>query len=128
MLLYLLSGLTGVISGMGVGGGILLIPILVFLFHRDQHLAQGITLLAYLPTSLVAAITHYLNHNCRLRTAVELAVGGVVGSLAGAALAAATPSRWLQKLFAVFLVVMAVYQLLPSRKKESKKGSDPRAD
>jgi len=126
LLLYLLSGLTGIISGMGVGGGILLIPILVFLFHRDQHLAQGITLLAYLPTSLVAAVTHYLNHNCRLRTAAELAVGGVFGSFAGAALAAATPSRWLQKIFAVFLTVMAVYQLLPGGDRQDKQGSDSR--
>lgn len=124
MLLYLLAGLTGVISGMGVGGGILLIPILVFLFERDQHLAQGITLLAYLPTSLVAAVTHYLNKNCRLRVAAWLAVGGVLGSLAGSALAAALPSRWLQRLFAVFLVAMAVYQLLPGRKTGDPQRSD----
>lgn len=115
MLIYIVALLTGVISGMGVGGGILLIPALVFIFHVDQHLAQGVTLLAYLPTSLVAAVTHYLNGNLRPRVALELAVGGVIGSLGGAALAAATPSRWLQLIFAAFLFAMAAYQVWPRR-------------
>lgn len=122
MLLYVVALLTGIISGMGVGGGIVLIPALVFGFHVDQHLAQGVTLLAYLPTSLVAAITHYRNGNLRPKAALQLACGGVIGSLGGAALAALTPSRWLQRAFAVFLFAMAAYQLWP-RRKQSK--SDP---
>jgi uncharacterized protein len=125
MLLYVVAALTGIISGMGVGGGILLIPILVFVFQRDQHLAQGVTLLAYLPTSLVAAITHYYNKHCNLRVAGQLAVGGIAGSLIGAALAAALPSVWLRRLFAIFLAVMAIYQLKPPGK--SKSDSDPQS-
>ena len=72
----------GVLSGLiGIGGGVLLVPIMVLGFRVDQHLAQGTSLAAILPTSLVGALTHYQRGNLELRGATWM-------GLTGAALAA----------------------------------------
>jgi uncharacterized membrane protein YfcA len=101
----------GVISGMlGVGSGVVLIPVLVLLSHFEQKAAQGTALAVMVPMALVGAIRYWRNPAIELNGAVIglLVLGAVVGTLFGTELAARLPAGVLRKFFAVFLMLVAV--------------------
>ncbi|PYV22062.1 MAG: permease [Acidobacteria bacterium] len=110
-LLYLLLGLVaGVISGLiGIGGGVIIIPVLVFLFGFSQHRAQGTTLaLLVPPIGLLAAWTYYKQGYVDLRVASLICVGFFLGGLAGAKIATSLSNAVLEKVFGVALLVVAL--------------------
>ena len=115
-LLLLLSGaVIGTISGLtGVGGGVLLVPTLVFGFGIGQRVAQGTSLLAILPTAGVGAVVHQRHGELDPSAAGWMSLGGVPGALGGAVLALWLPQRVLAGLFALLLAAMAV-RMWPSR-------------
>src|SRR5690242_17045296 len=90
---FLLGALTGALGGlMGVGGGIVLVPLLVHLVHRGQHEAQGISLAFIVATSLVAATTYYREARVDVPLACWLMLGAVPGVVLGSRIAALTPA------------------------------------
>jgi hypothetical protein len=98
----------GVISGIvGIGGGVLFIPALIWLFGMNQHRAQGTSLGALLaPVGLFAFLEYYRKGNADLRIALLLAAGFVVGGYFGALAAQDIPELWLRRIFAITLVVV----------------------
>jgi uncharacterized membrane protein YfcA len=111
ILLLLLLGLAaGILSGLlGIGGGIIIIPCLVFIFGLSQHAAQGTTLaLMVPPIGLLAAWTYYKQGHVDLRIAVLICLGFFVGGLFGAKLAGAFNPVLLKRLFGVLLLITAV--------------------
>ena len=74
----------GMIGGMGMGGGVILIPVLTLLLGVGQHTAQGMNLMAFLPMSIFALIAHLKKHRVDVRLALVLCASGLVGALAGA--------------------------------------------
>ncbi|TMQ60572.1 MAG: sulfite exporter TauE/SafE family protein [Candidatus Eisenbacteria bacterium] len=101
--------LAGALGGlMGVGGGILLVPLLVHLVHVEQHEAQGTSLAFITVTALVAAIPYFLQGNLDFALALYLAVGAVPGVLAGAALARKLTARKLRQAFGILILATAV--------------------
>lgn len=70
---------SGIISGMGIGGGTILIPALLFLTEVNQQQAQGVNLIYFIPTAVVALITHRKNGTLDLKTAKPLALLGLAG-------------------------------------------------
>lgn len=110
MLVTALGFLAGILSGLAVGGGTLLVPALVFLTEINQHTAQGVSLLSFIPTSIVAVITHHRQGNVRPKLAAYLAVGAVLGSVAGALIAVKIPAPYLRKIFGLFLIGMGIYE------------------
>jgi uncharacterized membrane protein YfcA len=85
---FLIAGLlSGVVAGMGMGGGTLLIPILTIFLSVEQHLAQGINLVVFLPMSLVALIIHCKNKLVDFRVGVPIMLSGIVASIGGSILA-----------------------------------------
>lgn len=114
-LLFLLVGLAvGVLSGLvGIGGGILIIPILVYGFHMSQHKAQGTSLGALLaPIGLLAFIEYYRAGNVDVRAAVMIAIGFLVGGYFGGRWAQFIPELTLRRGFAVLLVASGVILFL----------------
>lgn len=109
-MVYLIGFLTGILSGMAVGGGTLLVPALIFFQGLCQHAAQGISLASFLPTAVVAAITHYRQGNVNLRLALYLVIGSIAGALGGAMLAGKINDGILQKVFGLFLIFMGIYE------------------
>ena len=101
---------TGIASGLiGIGGAIIIIPVLVFLFKFDQHMAQGTTLaMLVLPVGLLAAMTYYKAGYVDLKVAVVLAVGFFFGGLIGARYATALPGAALQRIFGVVLLLISI--------------------
>jgi hypothetical protein len=114
---YLLLGLLiGAFSGVvGIGGGILFVPALLWLGGMDQYKAQGTSLGALLgPVGLFAFLEYYRKGNADLRIAALLAVGFLVGGYFGAAGAQVIPEMWLRRIFAVTLVTVGIRMFFPS--------------
>lgn len=111
IIFYLLLGVVaGVLSGLiGIGGGIFIIPALVFLFGLSQHQAQGTTLaLMVPPIGLLAAWTYYKHGYVDLKIAAFICIGFFLGGLIGAKIAVVLTSRVLEKFFGVALFLISL--------------------
>ncbi|MCS7015510.1 MAG: sulfite exporter TauE/SafE family protein [Gemmatales bacterium] len=114
-LAYLLIGLlSGILSGLfGIGGGILLIPALVYWFGYTQHEAQGTTLAVLIPPiGLFAALEYYRRGHMRLGAVPWLIIGLMVGAYLGAVLAPRIPETWMRRMFGLLLCYVGVEFLL----------------
>ncbi|MDR0999423.1 MAG: sulfite exporter TauE/SafE family protein [Clostridiales bacterium] len=110
--LYVLIGLaSGIISGMGIGGGSILIPALCVFFSMDQHLAQNINLLYFLPTAAIALITHAKQGNIEKKPLMPIILFGFLGAVAGSIVAVKMDSSLLRRCFGFFLLAMGIYEL-----------------
>jgi len=118
ILLYLLVGVAaGITSGLlGVGGGILIIPLLRYLFHFTQHEAQGTSLaILLLPVGLPAVWKYYIEGYVKVPVAGWVVVGFLLGVYGGAALASHIPDVLLRRLFGVFLLMVALEMIFSHR-------------
>lgn len=107
--MILLVGLVvGMISGVvGIGGGVLFVPALIWLLGMDQHKAQGTSLGALLaPVGIFAFMEYYRKGNADLRVGLLLALGFLLGGYFGAVGAQHIPEVWLRRIFAVTLVAV----------------------
>jgi uncharacterized membrane protein YfcA len=114
-LLFLILGLAaGVVSGLlGIGGGVLIVPCLVFIAGLSQHTAQGTTLaLMVPPIGLLAAWTYYRQGHVDIRIAALICLGFFFGGLIGAKFATAINATLLKRLFGAALLVTAVKMIL----------------
>jgi uncharacterized membrane protein YfcA len=104
-----LGGLVaGLVSGtIGVGGGIVFVPMMTVGFGVPQKVAQGTSLAAIIPTALVGGITHIREGNVLREGAIWMGAGGVAGAIVGALVAVHVPSAILARVFAVVLIVNA---------------------
>lgn len=100
----------GVFSGLiGVGGGIILIPALIYLFGMDQHLAQGTSLAMLLPpTGILAFMEYYKAGKVNWQLGLIIAGGVFLGGYFGGAWAQQISAPTLRKVFAAAMVVTAV--------------------
>jgi uncharacterized protein len=107
--LFLGLGVGVLVGLMGVGGGIVLVPAMVYLLHLSQHTAQGTSLFMQLPPLGLGALLMYWK-----KGPVDLQAGGVcalgifLGGYAGSKLAISLSSRNLRGAFGVFLILAAV--------------------
>lgn len=99
----------------GVGGGIILVPILVVVLGFVPTVAQGTSLLVMIPVALMGAARNATHGYTDWRVGVVVGLGGVIGSPAGAWTALSLPAVWMQRLFAALLVVCAVQLLFKVR-------------
>jgi len=89
----------------GIGGGVLFVPALVWLAGMDQHKAQGTSLGALLaPVGIFAFMEYYRRGNADVRVAALLAAGFLVGGYFGAVGAQHIPEVWLRRIFAITLI------------------------
>ncbi|MBE5760026.1 MAG: sulfite exporter TauE/SafE family protein [Clostridiales bacterium] len=117
MIFYVLAGLVfGLIGSMGLGGGVILIPILTLLFSLPQHAAQAANLITYLPMAAFALFLHGKNGQLRLKRILFMLPFGLLGGALGAYLAAITEADFLRKIFGGFLIFTALNQFLHSRR------------
>jgi uncharacterized protein len=110
ILIVLLLGLgVGVLVGLlGIGGGVVLVPALVYLLHMDQHLAQGTSLFILLPPIGLGALREYWKQGqVDLQAGILCAMGILFGAYAGSLIALPMPSRHLKGAFGCFLMLAA---------------------
>ncbi|ACB86431.1 sulfite exporter TauE/SafE family protein [Natranaerobius thermophilus JW/NM-WN-LF] len=114
ILIYVIGFITGIVTGLALGGGAVLIPFLVLLVQIEQHVAQGVTLIAFLPMSIIAIITHYKQGNVNKSLIIPLASGSIIGAIGGAILAMSFSPEVLTKIYGGFLIVMGCYEFYSS--------------
>jgi len=110
-IIYVLIGIAaGVISGLGIGGGTLLIPALTLFYGLSQQQAQSVNLIYFIPTAIVALISHFKSGNIEKGPVKKLIVFGVIGAVLGAVIAVRMNPEILRRLFGGFLLVMGIYE------------------
>ena len=120
-MIYLLMGvLSGIISGMGMGGGTLLIPMLTIWGGLAQLQAQAVNLAAYLPAALLAVWRHKKAGLLDLKAAKTVCLWGLLGAAAGVAAALLVPEQWLRRGFGGFLLLLGIWQLVLGEKRNKK--------
>lgn len=107
----------GVLSGLfGIGGGVVIVPLLVMIFGLTQQTAQGTTLaMLSIPVSLVAAINYTKAGMVDWKIAIILAVGFIVGGFFGSKFAVNIDGAVMKKMFAVLMIVLAIKMLLEKK-------------
>lgn len=114
-LIFLLIGVLGGICGglFGIGGGIVMVPAMIYLLGFDQKLAQGTSLLALLaPVGIFAVLNYHAQGKVDFRAGAFIAGAFVLGSIFGSKIALDLPDDILRKVFAVFLVLVAIQLFL----------------
>jgi uncharacterized membrane protein YfcA len=110
VLLIILVGLVaGVLSGLvGVGGGIIIVPALVFILGFEQHQAQGTSLgILLLPAGIFAVINYYKKGYIDLKVVFILFIGFLIGGYLGSKISLSLSEAAVKKIFAIMLVVIA---------------------
>ena len=112
---YIILGLlAGILSGVvGIGGGIVIVPALVFIFGMSQVEAQGTTLALLIPPiGILAAWSYYTRGFVNIKVALLIIAGFLVGGLIGGKIAVGLPNAVLQKIFGTVLLLVAIKMLL----------------
>lgn len=115
--LYFIVGVIGgVLGGMGMGGGTLLIPMLTIFFSINQHTAQAINLIAFIPMAIVALIIHLKNKMVDFRKVLLIIIAGLITCVIGSLIAKALSGNLLKRIFGAFLLLLSFYQLFSIKK------------
>ena len=103
--------LSGIIGGMGLGGGAVLLIYLRVFENTEQLKAQGINLLFFLPIGLVAVIMYSFKKMIKWRIVIPVALFGLLGSLGGIYLSRLMGSKYLGKIFAIILIILGIFEI-----------------
>ncbi len=110
ILLIVIGFLAGIVGGtFGVGGGIIIIPALVFILGLSQHNAQGTSLAVLLfPIGILAVLNYTKNGYVNYKYAAILIVTFVLGSYLGSEISVHLPAKVLRKVFGVFILLVSL--------------------
>jgi uncharacterized protein len=113
VVLALVGVVGGVLSGaFGVGGGVIMVPLLLAFAGMDQRRAATTSLVAIIPTAVAGGAVYLVNGEIDVPVAVLVAAGGIAGAYVGARLLRRIPLGWLRWLFVVLLLGVAARLLL----------------
>jgi uncharacterized membrane protein YfcA len=109
ILLIIVGLLAGVLSGLvGLGGGVIIVPALIFLLGFSQHQAQGTSLgILLLPAGIFAVMNYYKKGFIDIKVVLLLFAGFLVGGYLGSTISLNLPESTLKKVFAVALILIA---------------------
>ena len=107
----LIGVIAGVFSGVGMGGGTVLIFLLTTFIALEQHIAQATNLIYFIPTAITAIIINYRNKNIDTKLALFVSICGIVGAIIGAIISVNTNVEILRKLFGIFLAIIAIHEI-----------------
>jgi len=115
MIIVLIGVMAGILSGMGVGGGMILIPSLCLFTDVSLKTAQCVNLFYFIPTAVCALIIHIKNKNAKIKEVVPIILSGIIFSLFGAFLAVRISSVILNRLFSGFIFAAGVYEIIKAK-------------
>ena len=112
----ILIGLAGgILGGMGMGGGVILIPALGMFFSIEQTQAQAINLIAFIPMAIVSLVIHVKNHRIKSDGLIWIIIPACIFSLLGSILAVNLDGKVLKKIFGGFLLLLSVFQFFSDK-------------
>ena len=103
----------GVVSGFvnglfGSGGGIIVVPALIFLLNLDDHKAHATAISIILPLSIISTIIYFINGSIPIKIAIPVSIGGVIGGFIGAKVLNKVPPNLLRKIFGGIIIYTAL--------------------
>ena len=126
-IIIVVSFFGGIIGGMGMGGGTLLIPLLTLAAGVDQHLAQAVNLIAFVPMSVVALVIHKKNGYVEFGKSVHIILLALIGAVGGSFLAKYSGGYVLRASYGGFLIILGIalsckiiYGIVKNKKAKSK--------
>ena len=120
--IFIIIGLfSGIISGMGIGGGTILIPALSIIYGMRQQTAQNINLIYFVPTAVIALTTHVKHGSIEKKPLLPIIAFGIAGAAAGSLAALGMKGDLLRRCFGFFLLAMSAYEFF--RKEDKREGS-----
>lgn len=111
MLQILIGIFSGIFSGIGMGGGTILIFLLTTFIKLEQHVAQAINLIYFIPTAISAIIVNSRNKKIDIKLAILISVYGAIGAIIGALISINIDVQKLKKLFGIFLAIIAIHEI-----------------
>jgi uncharacterized membrane protein YfcA len=110
---YSIAGLlSGILGGMGMGGGTVLIPLLSIFYKVSQHVAQAVNLISFIPMAVIALIIHLKNKLVEFKSVMWFILPGVIACIIGCFVAKAISGQLLRRLFGGFLVILSIFQFI----------------
>lgn len=107
----LIGATSGIFSGVGMGGGTILIFLLTMFLGLEQHVAQATNLIYFVPTAISAIIVNYREKNIDIKLAIFVSVCGIVGAIIGAMISINIDVKNLRKYFGIFLAIIAIHEI-----------------
>ena len=114
---------SGIVSGMGMGGGTIFIPLSSIILGLEQKQAQGVNLISFIPTAIVALVIHIKNHLVNFKVGIVVICAGIITSVCSAIFANNIDNITLKKAFGVFLLMVGICQAISSIKSYTHKES-----
>jgi uncharacterized protein len=113
VIVILIGMAAGMLSGLvGIGGGLVIVPSLIYFLGFSQHTAQGTSLaLILLPVGIFAVIFYYRQGHVDLKIVWLLAAGFIIGSALGSKVALNLPQETVKKIFAILMILIALKML-----------------
>ncbi len=123
IILIIIGIAAGILSGLvGVGGGLIIVPALVFFLAFSQKEAQGTSLgILLLPVGILAVMQYYQKGFIDIKVVLIVSVGFLIGGWLGSKMAVALPVATIKKIFAIFMLITALKMLFLD-KSTSEKG------
>lgn len=110
-MIEILTGIiAGIIGGLGMGGGTVLILFLSLFLGIQQHISQATNVIFFVPTAIAALIISFKNKLINFKLAIPICIWGVIGAFIGGTISVKMNVTVLRKAFAIFLIMIAIYQ------------------
>lgn len=119
VILLIIGAAAGMLGGLvGIGGGIIIVPALIYFLGKSQLQAQGISLaLIMFPVGILGVLQYYKQGHVDFSIVLILAIGFIVGSFLGSKIAMDLPQDIIRKAFACLLILVAVKMLFIDKPK-----------
>lgn len=102
--------ISGIVGGLGMGGGTVLILLLSMFANIEQHIAQGTNVIFFVPTAIAAIFVFIKNKNIKFKVGIPVCLWGLLGAFIGASISSNMEVGILRKCFGIFLIIIAIYQ------------------
>jgi hypothetical protein len=114
IILIVIGFLAGIVGGsLGLGGGIIIVPALVFILGLTQHQAQGTSLAVLLfPIGILGVINYTKNGYVNFKFAIVLMIAFILGSYLGSIISINLPAKTLRKIFGIFMLLISLKMIL----------------
>ncbi len=111
MLSFFISIISGIATGIGIGGGTLLIIGLTLFLGVEQKVAQSINLIFFIPTAITSIIINTRRKKIRWRVAIIVIISSIIGAIIGVNITMMLDIKTLKRLFGVFIGCIAIYEI-----------------
>ena len=110
MIEIFIGTISGIVSGLGMGGGTILILFLSLFLDIEQHIAQATNVIFFVPTAITAILVNLKQKNINLKIGLPICLWGVIGAFVGAVISMQMNMKTLRKFFGLFIILIAIYQ------------------